>query len=162
MSVESFAEVLTATSASTLIRETDWIVPAVQSVHILAICMVMGSALILDLRLMRLIGRNELVSAYTRRYSPWLLAGVFVLFLSGLILILGEPDRTLLSWVFWTKMALLGAVMVVTSVVLLPVTTERAYWDGDSRHRAATVLGSVSLVIWTSIIVCGRWIAYTL
>ena len=162
MSVESFAEVLTATSVSTLIRQTEWIVPTVQSVHILAICVVMGSALMLDLRLMRLIGRDESVSAYTRRYSPWLLTSVLVLFLSGLILIVGEPGRTLLNWVFWTKMALLGGGITVTAFVLLPLAHDRAYWDVESRYVGATALGVASLVFWASIVVCGRWIAYTL
>ena len=162
MSVETFSEMLTATSASRLIRETDWIVPAVQSVHILAICVVVGSALMLDLRLMRLIGRGESVSAYTRRYSPWLSVAVLVLFLSGVILIVGEPSRTLLNWVFWTKMALLSAGIGVTALVLLPAARERAYWDGTSRYITATFLGMASLAIWASVIVCGRWIAYTL
>lgn len=162
MSVESFAEALTATSASTLIREAEWIVPTVQSVHILAICVVMGSALMLDLRLMRMIGRDESVSTYARRYSSWILAAVLVLFFTGLVLIVGEPDRTLLNWVFWTKMALLVAGIVTTALVLLPVARDRAYWDGANRRIGAAALGVASLVIWTSIIVCGRWIAYTL
>jgi len=162
MSLHSFSEWLAATSASNHIRETAWIVPAVQSVHILAICVTFASVLLLDLRLLGVLGRSEPVSAYIRRYIPWTVIALLVLMFSGIILIVGEPDRTVENWVFWTKMTLLGSGLALTALFIAPFLRDRTYWDLDRRRVAAMAFAIVSLIIWSTIVVCGRWIAYVI
>ncbi len=162
MSLQTLSAWLSDTSASTYIREAGWIIPTVQSIHILAICVVIGSALLLDLRLLRLIGHDEPVSTYVRRYLPWLAAAIIVLLVSGSILIVGEPDRTLANWVFWTKMSLLAVGLFLAALVWIPTSHDHSYWDAANRRAGAAIVGVISLAVWSSIIICGRWIAYVL
>jgi hypothetical protein len=162
MYFETLSAWLTNTSASAYFRDAAWIVPTVQSIHILAICVVAGSALVLDLRLLRLIGRDEPVSTYTRRYLPWLAIAIVVLLMSGVIMIVAEPDRTLTNWVFWTKMAMVATGVFITVLLWAPTKRDHIYWDIAERRAGAAALGVISLAVWTAIILCGRWIAYVI
>jgi uncharacterized membrane protein len=92
------------------------------------------------------------------RFLPWVWTALVVLLCSGTILIIGEPGRDLLNTVFWLKMSLLAAGLLLTWAFQHMLRRNNMYWD---RNRAAAiVLGSVSLLIWIGIIGCGRWIAY--
>ncbi len=83
---------------------------------------------------------------------------LIVLLCSGTILIIGEPGRELLSQVFWIKMFLLIAALILTATFQQVLQRNKSFWD---RNRlAAITLGSVSLVIWVGIVAAGRWIAY--
>ncbi len=127
MSIRTFSEWLTGTPASTSIRGHEWIIPSVQCMHIVAICIVIGSVLLLNLRLIGIMGRDELISTYVRRYVPWVALAVVVLFLTGVLLIVGEPGRNMENWVFWTKMKLLTAGIVITSLFLVPMIRDSGY-----------------------------------
>lgn len=149
---------LTATPLSQTIQSTVWAVPTLQSVHILAICVVAASAMIFDLRLVGALGREAAVTTVARRYLPWLWTALVVLLFTGLALVIGEPDRTLENWVFWTKMSLLAAAVVLTAAVQASLKRPERWEAGVP--APARLAGAVSLAIWIGVIVCGRWIAY--
>ncbi len=161
MSIESFSVWLDKTPLSLQIKEAGWFVPAVQTVHIAAICVVIGSSLLMDLRLLG-VAKDVPISVYVRRYSPWIGISIAVLLLSGITLIIGEPGRTLGNWVFWTKMALVTLGALLTAVFAVPVAQDEIYWDSGRRRQAATLIATLSLAVWVAVIVCGRWIAYVL
>ena len=94
MDLAAFAEELKATSVSQAIQSHLWVVPTVQSIHILAIAVVFASALFLNLRILRLVGADEPILVFARRYVPWIWGGLLVLVLTGLTMVVGEPDRT--------------------------------------------------------------------
>jgi hypothetical protein len=162
VTVHAFSEWLAATAVSNQIRAAAWIIPTVQSVHIVAICVVIASALLLNLRLLGAARGEVPLAAYVRRYVPWLGCAVLVLLLSGLTLIVSEPGRTLGNWVFWTKMTLVGTGVCLTTVSAVPVRRDSFYWDKGSRRRLAGVLAVVALGVWIGVVICGRWIAYVL
>jgi hypothetical protein len=122
--MQEFSQWLAATAASDRIRDIAWIIPLVQSVHIMAISVVLASSLLLGLRLMGVVGRDEPIRRYVHRHVPWLAVALMVLMLSGATLIIGEPDRTLHNWVFWTKMALVGTGVILTGIVVSTVRHE--------------------------------------
>jgi hypothetical protein len=161
MSLASFSTWLDATPLSQHIKAAAWFVPTVQTVHIAAICVVIGSSLMMDLRLLG-VARDVPISVYVRRYSPWIAVSIGVLLLSGITLIIGEPGRTLQNWVFWTKMALVVSGALLTAVFAIPVMRDEIYWDSGARRGAATVIATLSLLTWVAVIACGRWIAYVL
>lgn len=161
MSLHTFSEWLDGTSLSLQIKDAAWFVPTVQTVHIAAICVVIGSSLLLDLRLLG-VARDIPISVYVQRYSPWIFVSVLVLLLTGITLIIGEPARTLENWVFWTKMALVSLGVILAAAFALPVSRDEVYWDSEARRPTATVIATLSLVVWLAVIVCGRWIAYVL
>jgi len=158
MSIEAFSAWLAATPVSTMIQEQFWIVPTIQSIHILAICAVAASALLIDLRLVN--GKGEPVAAYARRYMPWIWVALVVLAVTGALMIIGEPDRTLLNWVFWTKLGLIAGAVSVTLLIQRLMARNAAFWDLAGNRGFAMGLGLASMLLWVSVIICGRWIAY--
>ncbi|WP_394659669.1 DUF6644 family protein [uncultured Novosphingobium sp.] len=161
MSLESFGNWLYDTSVSTGLREVTWIIPTAQSVHILAIAIVVGSALISDLRLAGVLATDESPSAVVRRYLPWMWVALIVLLATGTIMVVAEPSRTLTNTLFWAKMALVLLAFALTLFFRKPLLNpafrlEHAGWAAMVKPAAW-----ISLSVWVAVIFCGRWIAYT-
>ncbi len=160
--LDEFAKWLEATPFSLAIQNTPWAIPAMQSVHVLAVALVFWSALAIDLRLLKVIGRTEPATAYTDRYMPVAWWGLAALLASGAILIIGEPDRTLTNWTFQVKMATLLVALALTVVLLRGLKKSTLYWEASaSRALAVMVIVALSILAWSAIIFAGRWIAYT-
>ena len=152
---------LTKTTVSHMIGTTFWVVPVVQSIHILAIAVVMASIAMLDLRLAGILGREQSVRDMTQRFYPWIWGALVVLLATGLIMIMSEPARELLNWVFWTKMALITASILFTAPVQR-LLEDRRYRDLPRAKRLTIRLCAfISLALWVAVVVCGRWIAYS-
>jgi len=156
--MHEFTRWLAATSLSEHIQDIFWVIPTVQIVHIVSIAVVMTSMAMLDLRLVGVAGRRQSLTDMAHRFLPWVWTAVVVLLCSGSILIIGEPARDLLNKMFWLKMSLLAAALVLTWTFQHMLHRNSLFWD---RNRAAAiVLGVVSLAMWVGIIGAGRWIAY--
>jgi hypothetical protein len=159
--VAKFSDWLSQTPVSTTIQTVGWVIPMVQSIHILAIAIVMSSVVVVDLRLMGLMGHTQSISGLARRFLPWVWWSLLVLLVTGAILIIAEPRRDLLNPVFQAKMALLVVAMAVTALFQRTVARNMEIWDLSPEKRSgAWVTAVVSLLVWTAIIGCGRWIAY--
>jgi uncharacterized membrane protein len=161
--LHQFATALANTSVSKLIEDISWIVPLVQTIHILALAIILSSAAMLNLRLMGLAGRRVTIAGMSERFLPWVWAALAVLAVTGIILIVGEPERSLPNFSFQLKMALLAAVIVITIVFQRTIKRNADYWDlSPARRRSARVTAVLSLAMWMAIAVCGRLIAYTI
>lgn len=144
MSLQGFAERLYDSPPSAFVRDVAWLIPAIQSVHILAIAVVLASALVVALRLAGAFATDAPREAVLGRHLPWLGGALLVLLATGLLMILGEPDRTLTNDVFWLKMGLVLVAFVATRLT----------------PRAGGAVALVALGLWIAIAACGRWIAY--
>jgi len=159
--VASFCDWLAATPASLLIQTVNWIIPAVQSVHILAVSVVMSSTVLIDLRLLRLAGADQPISAVMRHFLPWIWCAVVVLLVSGSLLIMGEPRRDLLNPVFISKMVLLAVTVLMTVVFQLTLSRNLIAWDASGGRKLVPMLFAItSLALWIAVVASGRWIAY--
>jgi hypothetical protein len=160
MSVAQFAQNLYGSAISTSLREASWIIPAVQSIHIIAIAAVIGAAIVMDLRLAGVLATDETPRTVVRRHLPWMWSGLGVLLSSGFLLGLAEPYRVLTNPVFWVKMALVLTGFTLTLLFRYPIL----HPDYRIEHaRAASLVKPMawaSLAIWIVVIFCGRWIAY--
>jgi hypothetical protein len=163
MSIAAFGEWLYATPVSTLIRDTTWVIPNVQSIHILAIAVVIGSALVTEMRLAGLIAADRPVADVLRRFLPWMGGALIVLLLTGAILIVAEPGRTLGNTIFWIKMVLVAGASLVTlrarKALLVPAAAHGV--AAEPAAEASKPLALLMLLIWCAVIFCGRFIAYT-
>lgn len=161
MTLHGFAEWLGQTPVSQVIQNVSWIIPSVQSIHILCISIVISAVFMVDLRLLGVIGRSQPVAAYTSRFLTWIWPTLVILLVSGAILITGEPTRSLENPAFQTKMVLLILAMATTLGLQLPTHKDPAYWELTKGHRmSARALAVLSLVLWVGIVFAGRWIAY--
>jgi hypothetical protein len=162
MTLHDFSSALYTTQISTGIRETAGIIPTTQSLHILAIAVVVGSALVTDLRLAGVLATDETPQTVVRRYLPWMWAAIAALLVTGAILVVGEPNRVLSNPVFWIKMTLVVFAFGLTLLFRYPILhpqfqLEHARWAALAKPTAW-----VSLLVWIAVIFCGRWIAYVI
>lgn len=160
MTMQAISDWLSSTDASQFIANTAWVVPVVQSIHILAIAIVMASIGMLDLRLVGFIGREHSLHGLARRFFPWIWGALVVLFLTGIVMILSEPARELLNWIFWTKMGLLVFAVAVTLPVRKLLEDHRFRDLAPDKRKLVRLCGGLSLIAWVAIVTCGRWIAY--
>ena len=138
-----------------------WAFPIVESIHVLALCLFLGMATILDFRLLGLVMRDLPVSEVVTRLLPWTAAGFAVMVISGVLTFLNAPVRYYENIFFRIKLvALLLAglnVWVFHSGIWLKVSD----WDLDAvAPFRARLAGVLSLVLWACIVVAGRMIAY--
>lgn len=159
--LEQFAQWLSQTPVSRVIQDVLWIIPAIQTVHILAIAIVLSSAAMIELRLFGLIGQSTPLAQTTGRFLPWLWWGLAVLAITGLILITGEPGRALTNPAFQLKMALLLVAIGVTFAFHRSVRKSSVVWSGTGHSSGAIRAAAfATLLLWFSVAVAGRWIAY--
>ena len=159
--LHSFCKWLEQTPASLAIQNTAWVVPTVQTLHILAIAAVMSSVLMIDLRILGILGRDQPLQRVTARFLPIIWWSLPLLLASGIVMIIGEPPRELENSIFQLKMALVVAAIAVTLSFSIPLGRDVGYWDLSSSRRAAVkIIAILSLLLWVGIVFAGRWIAY--
>ncbi|UZD98640.1 DUF6644 family protein [Pseudomonas mediterranea] len=162
MSSAPIIDWLYATPVSTAIRDMLWVVPTVQSIHIVAIAVIFGSAVISDLRLAGVFATDEPMRGVIRRYYPWMRNALVVLLLTGLVMTIGEPDRVLVNSTFWLKMALVVSAFTLAWWVRRPLLRPADPAHGESTDGLVKTLAWLSIALWCVVIFCGRWIAYTI
>ncbi len=160
-SVQAFSEWVSATPLSMWIQTVSWIIPTVQTIHILSIAVVMSSAAMVHLRVLGVLSRGQPLVAVTRRFLPWIWWTLLVLLLTGTTLIIGEPERSLVNPAFILKMSLLAAVLIVTVVFEKGIARDQLFWESSAGRRVnGRLLAGLSMVLWVGIVFAGRWIAY--
>ena len=152
---------LAATSLSHAIQTAGWIIPALQTIHILCVAVLFSAAVLVDLRIWRLLLRELPLRDVGRRFLPLIWPVVLILLVTGALLIVGEPRRSLLNTTFYIKMALLAVALVLTGLLQWSLASP-GFWDQDNAHRVAGRLAATaSLLAWCGVIFAGRFIAYT-
>ncbi len=159
----AFCDWLAQTPPSVLIQTHVWIVIVTQSIHIVMIAVLACAVLAIDLRLLGLTRKGPALAVMERRFMPWIWTAAVGLLLTGLVLVVGEPTRELLHWLFWTKMGLVVLLLALTAVFQTRVRMDATAWDSTpSRKLQARALGAASVLLLLAIITAGRWIAYVL
>jgi hypothetical protein len=159
--MSTFCEWLAGTAGSIALHESLYAYPLVESAHVLTLCLFVGLAAALDLRLMGVTLRRVPVSEVARRLLPWMGIGFFIMVVTGALLFYAIPVRSYHSVWFRFKLLLLVLAGLNAWVFHSRVWRYVADWDLDPRPpRAARVAGTASLVLWAGIIVSGRMIAY--
>jgi len=138
-----------------------WVTPAVQTIHILAITVIMSAVLLTDLRAIGWIGRDVSTRQFSARYLPWMGITLLILLLSGAVLVTSEPQRSLGNQMFWLKMGLLLCAVALTAAIHWPILRREDFWQQPGRRIALRTLAVASLGTWIAIIFAGRWIAYS-
>jgi hypothetical protein len=160
--LSEFSNWLAATSLSHAIQTAGWVIPTLQTVHILSVAVIFSSAILVDLRLWRLLNRDVPLPEVARRFLPAIWPVLLILLITGSLLIIGEPRRSLLNSTFYLKMALLAVAILLTAWLQWTLSSSPNFWDRDpGRRMAGQFVASVSVLVWCGILFAGRWIAYT-
>lgn len=144
------------TSVSLALKQALWVVPVVQSVHILAVCLVFSGALFVGLRSWGVAGNDWTVGQWVDRMYPAQGWALLVLLLTGTVLVLAEPIRELPNYVFQSKMV--GVVIATLMSIWLGRRLRIA--DGAQIGLTEKAMCICMIVLWLAIIFAGRWIAY--
>jgi hypothetical protein len=160
--LSEFSKWLAATPLSLAIQTTGWVIPTLQTIHILSVAVIFSSAVLVDLRLWRLLNRDVPLPEIARRFLPAIWPVLLILLVTGSLLIIGEPRRSLLNSTFYLKMALLVVAILLTAWLQWSLSSSPNFWDRNRARRIAGQLAaSVSILVWCGILFAGRWIAYT-
>jgi hypothetical protein len=162
LGLSEFCGWLAATPLSHAIQTAGWIIPALQTIHILSVAVVFSSAILVDLRIWRLLEHDVPLPDVARRFLPAIWPVLLILLTTGSLLIVGEPRRSLLNSTFYLKMALLAVAIMLTAGLQRSISSSPNFWDKDQgRRMAGRFAATVSILVWCSILFAGRWIAYT-
>jgi hypothetical protein len=160
--LSEFSKWLAATPLSHTIQAVGWIIATLQTIHILGVAVVFSSAILVDLRIWRLLGHDEPLPEVARRFLPAIWPVLLILLITGSLLIIGEPRRSLLNSTFYLKMALLAVAILLTAGLQRSIASSPNFWDRDRTRRiAGQFAATVSILVWCGILFAGRWIAYT-
>ena len=135
--------------------------PIIQTAHVASIVFFAGLVIVMDLRLLGLSFTDTPAAHLQRRLFPWQMAGLVPSTATGILLCLIDPLRYYGNVLFRVKLALLAVAGVNALAFHLTTSRMGERWHEDSNTAApARLAGAVSLLLWFTIIVTGRLVAY--
>ena len=160
--MKQFAEWLSTTFLSVFIQNhNSWIIPTIQSIHIVGIGVVLGSVLMIDLRILGWAGMDQTLRQTMSRFAPWLTAALCLLLATGILMVVGEPVRELLTFSFWLKMFLVAVSTLTAAIFQITLRTHEQQWEETLvKRRSIQWLAILTFLIWVCVIILGRLIAY--
>ena len=163
MNFDGFLNWLQATPVAVAIRENEILFPWIESFHVLAVVLVVGTISIVDLRLIGVASRNRAVTVVMRDVLPYTWAAFVVAVVTGALLFSSNAPKYAHNIYFQAKMALLVLAGCNMAVFHLIGTREIARWGAAAQTpTAAKAAGGISLLTWIAVVACGRWIGFTL
>ena len=141
-------------------RQWLYLYPAVEVIHIVGIALLFGSIAVLDLRLLGL-SRSIPVKRLAGHTLPWTAAAFVLIVPSGLAMFSAHASEFIASPVFALKMCLILAAGMNAAIFHAGVFRSAARWDVSVvPPLAARAAAAASLLVWISVIACGRLLAY--
>ena len=142
-------------------RQWLWLYPIVEIVHLTGIALLVGSIAIFDLRLLGL-SNSVPVRRLASHILPWTAASFVLIVPSGLAMFVAHAGDLISSPVFALKIGLIFAAGVNAAVFHAGVFRGASDWDVNrAPPAAARIAAALSLLLWVSVIACGRLLAYT-
>jgi hypothetical protein len=152
---------LQSTAPAASLRDSTWLFPAVETVHLIGIVLLVGSTSVLDLRLLGLTLQGTSIAKLTNRVLPWAWIGFAIQLVTGTLLFASEATKTYPNIVFRLKMLMIVAAGINAMVFHLTTNRRAAQWEHNrGTPIAAKIAGLVSIGLWFGIVIAGRFIAY--
>jgi hypothetical protein len=156
----SWCKWLEHTAVGTQVRESLWLFPTIETLHLFGIVVLVGSTSALDLRLLNLMMRGEPVSKLAPRLLKWAWAGFAVQVVTGSLLFSSEATRCYDNPAFRLKMLLIALAGVNALGFEWTYRSVAKWGEGPSTPIAAKAAGCLSILFWFGIVAAGRWIAF--
>lgn len=165
MALARFFQWLADTQFSTVMRESTWGEPIVESIHVLTLTLFLGFAVMLDMRLLGVVMKRRKVSEVLAEFNPWLFGGFAVMIVTGALLFSADPVTFYYTHPPFFKIKMIMLVLAGLNVMIFNASIGRKVkeWDlAPSTPAGAKVAAVVSIALWVLIIGAGRAIAYVL
>jgi len=140
------------------IRDSTWLFPVIESFHLLALAVIGGSVVLLNLSLLGLGPGTRSAAQVWRDTRPWFAVSLTVMLASGFLLFLSEAVKLYYHEAFWVKMSALALSLVFTA------TVQRRTALGDPDHVStlrSRLVALLSLTLWFLVGAGGRWIGFS-
>jgi hypothetical protein len=145
------------------IREDDLLFPLIESVHVLAICLVVGSISIVDLRLLGFASIQRPVGRLTREILPYTWGAFAVAVAAGSLLFISHASKYLENGFFVAKLVLIGIAGLNMLLFHFIGAKDMPRWENDPKPPfPARFAGGLSLLLWIAVVATGRWIGFTM
>jgi hypothetical protein len=152
-----YFEWIEATSLGNAIRQSLWLFPVIEAVHLLGLCVLGGSVLIVDLRMLGAGLRNHAIAQIARDARPWFIGSLTVMLLTGWGLFTSEAIKCYYNTSFWVKITTLPFAIVIT----LLVRDRMALRAGTESTATTRIVGLASMTLWLIVAAAGRWIGFS-
>lgn len=139
------------------IRQSLWLFPVIEAGHLLALSVLGGALLILDLRLLGVGLRNQPIAVLAGYARPWLVGSLLVMLVTGAALFSSEAIKCYYNTSFWVKITTLPFAIAFTFTVRERVAA-RAGMDTSATTRA---VAAGSILLWFVVAAAGRWIGFS-
>jgi hypothetical protein len=139
------------------IRQSLWLFPVIEATHLLALCIMGGSLLLLDLRLLGAGLTGHPTRQLARDLQPWLVGSLVVMILTGIGLFTSEAIKCYYNTSFWVKITTLPIALLFTFTVRARVADVAAMAAGVKTR----LTGFTSIVLWFVVAAAGRWIGFS-
>ena len=140
------------------ISDSRWLFPAIEAVHIVALCLLFGALLVLNLRLLGVTLTNKPVKQLARDLAPWVLCSLIIILASGVMLFTSEAMKAYASVPFQVKMLFLFAA------IIFHYTVHRRFTNADPAYQMHPVwnkvVAIVSIILWLGVGIGGRGIGF--
>ena len=147
--------------SSIALRESTYVAPWIQVIHVISVALFAGSVFLMDLRLVGVGSTKLRFSHVQRQLFPWQMAGMVVASASGAALVVASPMNWFANVIFWTKMASMGIAGLNAFAFHFVTAATLVEWDSRPQlPPAAKLAGVLGLVLWTNVILCGRLMYY--
>ena len=156
-----FCQWLDHTSVGTAIRQSLWLFPAIETIHLLGMAALVGTISVLDVRLLGWAARQQRVSQLAARLIPWAWIGFCVQVITGVLLFSSEAVKIYGNPAFRLKMLLLLLAGVQALIFQTTVSQKLPAWDErPTLPLAAKLIGLSSILLWVGIVTAGRFIGF--
>ena len=138
--------------------ESLWLFPVIEAVHLLALSMLGGAILVVDLRMLGFGLTHRPVAEIARSARPYLIGAVIGLIVTGIPLFLSEPTKCYYSTAFWVKMWSLALALPFTFLIRNRVALAESVRNTARRQM---LVGALSIALWVTVAAAGRWIGFS-
>jgi hypothetical protein len=161
MALEQVLTRLQDLSLPTQIRESDWMFPTIETIHVFALVLVVGTIMTVDLRLLGFTNKERPFSQVAAEMLPWTWAAFAIAATAGILMFSSKALIYYGNIPFRLKMACLLLAGINMAIFHWLGVRRLAAWDHGRPPLAAKMAGGASLLLWTSIVAAGRWIGFT-
>jgi len=156
MALEQLWSWLEGTEIAIRIGESGWF-PLLESLHVVAVTMVVGAILMVDLRLLGVAARAYAISRLSKDLLPWAWAAFVLAVLTGAGLFITRAYAYVGNVAFQIKFALLLLAGINMAAFHFVIARDRLRWDAAATPTAAKLASAASLILWTGVVLAGRW-----
>jgi hypothetical protein len=140
---------------------TEWLFPIIETLHVMALTIVVGSIAMMDLRLLGIASRNSAVSRLSNEVLPWTWTAWAVAAVFGTLMFMAKAGTYAGNLQFRLKFVCMGLAALNMLIFHFGAYRQVVRWDEGEPPMSAKMAGALSLTLWIGVVFFGRWVGFT-